>query len=267
MTKSELQRQRSFAAHMQYNLVKEEYKDDIEKSIKKSEIFESDGQAELQESDASPKPLLYLYDSSEDILFKNPELYDSGRRVCILNFADSISPGGGYLKGYTTQEEELCFNSTLYPVLLSFKETFYRKNRECFVEPFGALNGIYSPDIVFFNGESDETRVADVITVAAPNIGYYKTHLNPRDFYPDEASEATAISMQCSIRIKMIFDQAVKHKVTDLVLGAWGCGAFGNDPEVISQIFKRTAQAYPDIQTHFVLVGGLSSDVFIRNLQ
>ena len=89
--------------------------------------------------DCKTAPKIYQYSSSQDILYNNPEICTEGRKVCILNFADTIKPGGGYFKGYTTQEEELCFNSTLLPVLEAFKVLKIGKTKVAFV-------GIMTPE-------------------------------------------------------------------------------------------------------------------------
>ena len=39
--------------------------------------------------------------------------------------------------------------------------------------------------------------------------------------------------------IKAIIECAVENNVDNLILGAFGCGAFGNVPQLISKIFKK----------------------------
>ena len=264
MDKKELRQQRKLAALMHYNLVKEEYSDEIEKSITESEVFQVKSIPEdLMETTKIP-PKIYQYTSSQDILYNNPGICTEGRKVCILNFADTIKPGGGYFKGCTTQEEELCFNSTLLPVLEAFRKSVYDKNRlidELKEEhPFG----IYSPDIIFFNEDSEE-RVADVITLAAPNVYYLQSRGIPEDYFRLETFEFH-IGVLCETRIWAIFEQAMKHGVTDLVLGAWGCGAYGNNPESIANIIAVALHYFP-VQTHLVLVSDKNKEIFKRILE
>ena len=40
-------------------------------------------------------------------------------------------------------------------------------------------------------------------------------------------------------RIKQILGSAIDNNVDNIILGAFGCGAFSNDPKVISSVFKR----------------------------
>ncbi|MBP3198403.1 MAG: TIGR02452 family protein [Butyrivibrio sp.] len=261
MDKTELRQQRKLAALMHYNLVKEEYSDEIEKSITGSDVFEVRTDLSGKNyGDCGMTPKIYQYSSSQDILYNNPEICTEGRKVCVLNFADTIKPGGGYFKGYTTQEEELCFNSTLLPVLEAFKDSVYEKNRQidelAEEHPFG----IYSPDIIFFN-EDGEERVADVITLAAPNVHYLQSRNDIGYYFSMDDEFEFHNNLMCDMRIKDIFYQAVIHGVTDLVLGAWGCGAYGNDPKIIARYMLNCSESYP-VQTHFVLTGGKNADVF-----
>lgn len=40
-------------------------------------------------------------------------------------------------------------------------------------------------------------------------------------------------------KVKMLFWVAKEQGVTHLVLGAWGCGAYGNPTEEVAGIFKK----------------------------
>ena len=70
-------------------------------------------------------------------------------KVAILNFASYKNPGGGYLKGSFAQEEALCSESTLYPVLAKFEQTYYDWNREHLNHALYTNRALYSPSIVF----------------------------------------------------------------------------------------------------------------------
>ena len=65
----------------------------------------------------------------------------------------------------------------------------------------------------------------DVITCSAHNQRAYKVEnekLKEINYY----------------KIKAIIECAVENDVDNLILGAYGCGAFGNDPQLISEAFK-----------------------------
>ena len=261
MDKKELRQQRKVAAQMHYNLVKEEFTAEIEKSIAESDVFEVRTDLSGKNyGDCGMTPKIYQYSSSQDILYNNPEICTKGRKVCILNFADTIKPGGGYFKGYTTQEEELCFNSTLLPVLEAFKEQVYDRNKRINELAREYPLGIYSPDIIFFNEDGDE-RTADVITLAAPNVNYLRDREDLGAYVSIEDGLKTSMYISINHRIGTIYEETIEHGATDLVLGAWGCGAYGNDPVDVAYSIKVSAEYYP-IQTHIVLTGGKNADVF-----
>ena len=70
-------------------------------------------------------------------------------KVAILNFASYKNPGGGYLKGSFAQDEALCSESTLYPVLAKFTDSYYSWNREHLNHALYINRALYSPEIIF----------------------------------------------------------------------------------------------------------------------
>lgn len=144
----------------------------------------------------------------------------------VLNFASAKNPGGGYTNGRTAQEECLCRASTLYYVL-DTQRGFYDHHKSM-VDPMYSNIMVYSPDIMFFRDKNND-RVspftADVITAAAPNNS--SMSLKQSDVYHVVKS-----------RVSKILDITVKHGRKTLILGAWGCGVFKNDPNTIARAFK-----------------------------
>ncbi|KAF2661568.1 hypothetical protein K491DRAFT_586967 [Lophiostoma macrostomum CBS 122681] len=135
--------------------------------------------------------------------------------VVVLNLASDKHPGGGWLNGALAQEEALCYRSSLS---LSLHSSYY---------PIPSLSGLYSPSVLLI-------RDAIVITVAAlrrPPINHSglerATFANPRD------REATKSKIRLTLRL------ACHRDHTKIVLGALGCGAFGNPPEEVAQCFKE----------------------------
>ena len=111
---------------------------------------------------------------------------ETGKKVCALNFASSVTPGGGVLKGAGAQEESLCRISTLY-LAISDKETagaFYDKHWQMIQS--GKMNRknrddcIYTPGVIVIREDTfdctllpkDEWYSLDVITCAAPDLRY-----------------------------------------------------------------------------------------------
>lgn len=146
-----------------------------------------------------------------------------------LNFASYTEPGGKFLKGGMAQEESLCHASFLYNVLSDCAyQSYYQWNREHKNGGLYENRALYSPDVLFFQGE--KVRNSDVITCSAPNLhSAQKRH--------DASAKDNAEVLNS--RIQFILDIADSNWVDTLILGAWGCGAFGQDPEEVARAFKR----------------------------
>lgn len=166
-------------------------------------------------------------------------LSSRGQDVAVLNFASACNQGGGFLSGATAQEEDLCRCSGLYACLKS-KPMFYNHNNICDSTLY--TDGIiYSPNVPFFRDQYNvllETPFTlSVITAPAPNMR--------------SMSESEYESMEDTLR-KTFLTRAKKvlqvaeafgHKI--IVLGAWGCGAFGNDPQLVATVFTEALAAVP----------------------
>ncbi len=149
--------------------------------------------------------------------------------VVLLNFASARNPGGGFLGGARAQEEELCRCSGLYRTLITQPE-YYRVNREQSSLLY-TDHLIYSPDVPFFRMSAhepwlDRLFLASVITSPAPNAGAIRQN-NPKETL---AIESTFVRRWMNV-LAVAHDQG--HRV--IVLGAWGCGAFRNDPLVAAR--------------------------------
>ena len=145
-------------------------------------------------------------------------------KVCVLNFASYKNPGGGFITGSLAQEEALCYASTLYPCLTHEENTFYAVNRKDL--KFGLYRdcAIYSPRVYF----PEDDFYADVITCPAPN-NYRYTKVSPKDM--DAALEQ---------RIKFMYGVVAQQKDIDtLIVGAWGCGVFRQNPYSVAKFLKQ----------------------------
>lgn len=158
--------------------------------------------------------------------------YDASKKEAVLNFASYKEPGGLFLKGSMAQEEALCHESTLYNVLNTFRDTYYKWNNE---RKNGALylnRALYTPEIAFMRddtktGQSFEVT-CDVITCAAPNF------LTAQKYCNVEAEENDKVLYD---RCRFVLSVANDNAVNTLILGAYGCGVFGQDAYRVGQIF------------------------------
>ena len=152
--------------------------------------------------------------------------------ILVLNFANSINPGGGVRSGAKAQEEDLCRKSSLLYSLESREaEAFYDYNRE--VRSYLASDAmILSPKVeIIRDGEGnllDETKIMAVLTCAAPMITYGKGGLDDIQY-----------EKLLKERIYAMIQVAVYYNYRRLILGAWGCGTFGNDAKLIARLFNE----------------------------
>lgn len=155
--------------------------------------------------------------------------------IVALNFAAAMNPGGGFLVGATAQEEDLCRCSGLYPCLKS-KPVYYNENILC-DDSYYTDNIIYSPNVPFFRNEYnlliEEPFALSIITAPAPNLNGLK-----------EIDKAKVVEVLAS-RMDRILSIAASHLHSTLILGAWGCGAFGNDPADVAELFKSALITVP----------------------
>jgi uncharacterized protein (TIGR02452 family) len=153
-----------------------------------------------------------------------------------LNFASARNQGGGFLSGAVAQEEDLCRASGLYNCLKS-KPIFYNENILC-DDCYYTDNVIYSPAVPFIRDEHnvflENTFTLSIISAPAPNLNGVK-----KEGIEDLIK---GILRERSIRILKIA-AAQGHK--NIILGAWGCGAFGNDPETVAEAFKLALEKVP----------------------
>ncbi|MGW1533709.1 TIGR02452 family protein [Streptomyces aureus] len=157
--------------------------------------------------------------------------------VAVLNFSSARNPGGGYLNGAQAQEEALCRASALYTCLLRARGFYdhHRAHRDAFYTD----RVIHSPGVPVFRDDRgrllDEPFAAGFLTAAAPNAGVVLRTA------PERAAD---LPSALAVRAERVLETAAAHGYRRLVLGAWGCGVFQNDPAQVARAF------------HGVLAGG-----------
>lgn len=152
--------------------------------------------------------------------------------VLVMNFANAHTPGGGFWSGASAQEESLCRESTLIASLSSAAAgEMYAYNRAQ-GGPCDSDYMLISPYVlVIGDGKGRffaEPKLAAVVTVPAPNRHGRASYL------PQEAVDRVMLE-----RLRLMLALAAVRGYKKLVLGAWGCGAFGNDPERVAGFFKE----------------------------
>jgi uncharacterized protein (TIGR02452 family) len=155
---------------------------------------------------------------------------DGATDVLALNFASAKNPGGGFLGGSRAQEESLARSSALYPSLMS-QPAYYDANR---VGPPAVYtdHAIYSPGVPTFRGDDgallDAACPVSFVTMPAINVSAMRQN---------HCVDPDAIAATMTRRIGHVLALAAAKKRRALVLGAWGCGVFGNDPRQVARLF------------------------------
>jgi len=162
-------------------------------------------------------------------------LSEGHKDIVALNFASATNPGGGWLHGAVAQEEDLCRRSVLYECIRK-QTAYYNKNIPNGKK--GYTDGmIYSPDVTFFRDEDykllEVPYSLSIITAPAPNV-----------WQMEDPSEDRLIEI-FKRRTRMILSIAAKHNHKTIILGAWGCGAFGNNAQMVAEAFDKALREIP----------------------
>ena len=158
--------------------------------------------------------------------------YPADNRVLCLNFASARNPGGGFLKGSQAQEESIARATGLYPCLLKAEEYYVanRRHPSCIYTD----HIIYAPDVPVLMDEDgnllEKPITTTIITAPAVNTGVVMRQ---------ESDKIDEIVPRMRQRIDMVLAISLAQKHQTLVLGAWGCGVFRNDPIVIAGLFHE----------------------------
>lgn len=187
-------------------------------------------QVKAQENQANHAPKQHVVNQAAVEVIT--ELYQAGiKDIGVLNFASAKNPGGGFLNGAMAQEESLVASSGLYGTQLR-QPRYYEANR-AFKSMMYTHHAIYSPDVVFFRDGGFELLsnpvFASVLTLPAVNYGQVILKGEDKDQAEILMKERMALSLA-------LF---AKHGHRTLVLGAYGCGVFRNDPIKVAQWWKE----------------------------
>jgi uncharacterized protein (TIGR02452 family) len=181
-----------------------------------------------------------IHVTNETTLGASQTLVERGLRPLALNFANGVNPGGGFLHGARAQEEVLCRSSALYLTLVG--DPMYSEHQK---RPLADSTewAILSPDVPVFREDNgaplEKPWLLSFITCAAP-------------YAPTVGQPASAEMLKR--RIHRVLATARAFGYETIVLGAWGCGAFENDPERTANDFRQA------IETEFR--GAFSNIVF-----
>lgn len=174
-------------------------------------------------------------------------------KIAVLNFASATNPGGGVETGSSAQEESLCRCSTLYPTLTQdwLWQAYYQKNRNMH-DNLHTDACIYSPEIIICKTddaypermEEKDWVDVDVISCAAPNLRKRPGNIHNPEYGAAKVLSSGELYQLHVKRAKHILHTAAANEVDALVLGAFGCGAFMNDPDVVAKAYADVVREY-----------------------
>lgn len=154
------------------------------------------------------------------------------QHIGILNFASAKNPGGGFLKGARAQEESLARSSALSMSQRACPDfyAFHRAQETCLYSD----RMIYSPACPVIRDDNGnwlpQPVLVDFITSSAPNAGVVTRN------EPTNRSQIVPVLVE---RASKVLALAAHHGCDALVLGAWGCGVFMNDPVTVASVFHQ----------------------------
>lgn len=179
----------------------------------------------------------------------------------VLNFASAKKPGGGFQNGARAQEESLARASTLF-ACLDGREMydFHRQHHDCMYTSWM----IWSPDVLVLRDEETNALLEEpwrcaFLTAPAPNA---------KVVLEREPSRADEVERVMRSRVERSLAVAAAHGHTHLVLGAWGCGVFGNQPRIVADAYAEQLLRGPYAgvfdEVVFAVLDGSDERRFIR---
>lgn len=222
-------------------------KQSIEKSIAGTAYYDAETYPPLPAKKFDATKISVIKSRTFEAAF-NLRAENPSARIAVHNFASATNPGGGVVKGSRAQEEALCRCSTLYAVLKTDENwrryyKFHRNRRDSVYTDAC----IFTPEITVFKSDTDLPEIlpreswltVDVMTCAAPNLRERPNNVyNPGKAFPARLS-ATELLAVHERRARHMLTVLASHGVEIFVTGAFGCGAFKNNPSVVATAYKN----------------------------
>jgi len=245
---AKMREQRKAQAERHIATVRMAFSAETQAAIESARIIEDGATAKM----AIPEPA--HEQSTIEVLAQNTvdAVYAAEGKVMVLDFASFTNPGGGYANGAFAQEEAICSESNLYNILVELKKDFYDANRTYQRGGLYTSRAIYLTDVAFTR--NGVLKKADVIVMAAPN----------RRFALQNKRSEKECDADMRRRVIAVMELAAAEGCDTLVLGAFGCGVFGNDATMVANLFKEWLDAHPGQfeRVVFPVPGGPNLDAF-----
>jgi uncharacterized protein (TIGR02452 family) len=225
----------------------------VKLSVSRSMLYKPDWKIYLGEKKKNLKPEITV--TTESTLEAASRLADAN--PCVLNFASAKHPGGGFLQGALAQEESIARSTALYHTLIQHPE-FYEENKRSQRNDIGLYldYAIYSPGVPVIRNDRgdwlDEPYTMSVVTSPAPNRSAILGNISAEHGEIEhEPSDEEMLELELNIaevlykRMHQILSIMAGNNHRTIILGAWGCGVFGNVPAGVANLFKETLENLP----------------------
>lgn len=185
-----------------------------------------------QPSAPGPHPTSFTVENGTSLAAAQRMVQADAEPPMVLNFASARNPGGGFLGGARAQEESLARASALYATIEHSPMYAHHRHehRDCLYTDWM----IHSPGVPVFRDDRgallDAPYACAFITAPAPNAGVVLGRA------PERREEVRAAMAR---RVGRMLAIAAHHGHSRLVLGAWGCGVFKNEPAQVAACFDH----------------------------
>lgn len=210
------------------------------KDVKALPNVETSGSQSLGQNIARPDISIRCTDSLTAAYEMQINFGRGSRNIGLLNMASALRPGGGVLQGATSQEEFLCTRTTLLP---SLKDEYYR---------LPDVGGIFTRDVLVFRLPDRESSVADSGTADGDRelgrterfyVDVFSASMLRTPELVDEDGEVSLANQKDAElvlrKMEAVRDIFLQQGIRKVILGAWGCGAYGNPVSVIARSWKK----------------------------
>ena len=227
----------------------------LSESVKKATA----SQKLILEGDHLPEQKKDIYKDAAKVIVSGKRTYEAAaaykeNHVAVHNFASASNPGGGVVNGASAQEESHCRCSGLYFCLNSpiMWDGFYKPHRDAH-DPIHNDDIIYTPGVTVFKTDTASPQLmnesewydVDVITCAAPNLlNQPSNRYNNGDGNKQVVMKDKDLLALHEKKLRRILEVVLSEGCDTVILGAFGCGAFQNNPEVVALANKNVIKDY-----------------------
>ena len=225
----------------------ETLKQAIQKSVAETAFYDAETYPPLPDKKFDATKISVIKSRTFEAAFNLRKNFPNAR-IAVHNFASATNPGGGVVHGSRAQEEALCRCSTLYAALKTDENwrryyKFHRDRRDSIYTDAC----IFTPEITVFKSDTDIPEIlprenwitVDVLTCAAPNLREHPNNIyNPGKMAPAKLTDAELLKIH-EKRARHMLTVLASHGVEIFVTGAFGCGAFKNNPSVVATAYKN----------------------------